>query len=137
MTTVLDGPDEVRAACGSSLGASEWLEVTPERLADYLDATGDDAEPGVVPPYLVLAFSNLFLPQIVRVDGFSMGVNYGVDRVRFPAPVPVGSRLRGSAELVEVTELPKGLQTLMRITIELEGSPDPGCIIDSLSRWFP
>ena len=137
MTTVLDGPDAVRAALGSHLGESEWLSVGAERVADYLTSTGDAGETDLVPPYLTLAFSNLFLPQIVRVDGFAMGVNYGVDTVRFPAPVPIGSRLRGSAELVEVIEVGAGLQTLMRITIELEGSVEPACVIDSLSRWFP
>lgn len=137
MTTILDGPDAVRGALGKALGVSEWLTVSAERVADYRQSTGDDATPDAVPPFLVLSFSNLFLPEIVRVDGFSMGVNYGVDTVRFPAAVPVGGRIRGAADLVDVTELPTGLQTLMRITIEIDGSPEPACVIDSLSRWFP
>ncbi len=77
-------------------------------------------------------------PEIVRVDGFAMGVNYGVDSVRFPAAGPGRrARMRGTAMLVEVDELPTGLQTLMRITIETDGSASRACVIDSLSRWFP
>lgn len=138
MTTVLDGPDQVRAALGTHLGYSEPLVLGPERVAQYLSATGDDGTPaGEAPPYLVLATSNLFLPQIVRVDGFSMGVNYGVGTVRFPHAVPVGATIRGGAELTEVTELPNGLQTTMVITIELVGAGTPVCVIESLSRWVP
>jgi acyl dehydratase len=153
--TVLQGPDGVRAALGTHLGVSEWLEVTQERVDQFAEATGDfqwihvDVERAKAGPfggpiahgYLTLSLSNLFLPQILEVQGFSAGVNYGTGKVRFPAPVPVGSRLRGSAELVEVSEVPGGLQTLIRITIErsLDGEtvdPKPACIIDSLSRWL-
>ncbi len=148
--TVLDGPDEVRAAVGRHLGHSDWLEITQERVNLFADATGDhqwihvDVERAKAGPfgtpiahgYLTLSLSNYFLPQIVEVRGFSMGVNYGVDKVRFPAPVPVGSRIRAGAELAEVTEVAGGLQTLIRITIEVEGGTKPACVIDSLSRWM-
>ncbi len=153
--TVLHGPDGVRAALGTHLGVSEWLEITQERVEQFAEATGDfqwihvDVERAKAGPfggpiahgYLTLALSNLFLPQIVEVQGFSAGVNYGTGKVRFPAPVPVGSRVRGSAELVEVSDVPGGLQTLIRITIErsLDGASvdaKPACIIDSLSRWL-
>jgi acyl dehydratase len=135
--TVLDGPDAVRAAVGTELGESDWLIVSADRIAEYAASTGDrDTPTGLVPPYLLLACSNLFLPQIVRVDGFAMGVNYGVDTVRFPTEVTAGSSVRGRATLVAVDELPTGLQTLMRITIEtIDGRA--ACVIDSLSRWFP
>jgi acyl dehydratase len=66
----------------------------------------------------------------------SLGVNYGVDRIRFPAPVPVGSRLRAGAELVDVSDVKGGIQTLVRITLEVEGGTKPVCIIDSLSRYL-
>jgi acyl dehydratase len=153
--TVLQGPDGVRAALGTHLGVSEWLEITQERVDQFAQATGDfqwihvDVERATAGPfggpiahgYLTLSLSNLFLPQIVDVQGFSAGVNYGTGKVRFPAPVPVGSRVRGSAELVEVGDVPGGLQTLIRITIErsLDGETvdaKPACIIDSLSRWL-
>jgi acyl dehydratase len=154
--TVLDGPDALRAAVGRHLGHSDWLEITQDRVSLFADATGDhqwihvDVDRAAAGPfggpnahgYLTLALSNLFLPQIVEVRGFSMGVNYGLDRVRFPAPVRVGARIRAGAELVEVTDVGAGLQTLIRITIEIEGDGSaadakPACVIDSLSRWVP
>ena len=149
------GTQDFKGRIGEHLGYSDWLEITQERVNTFADATGDfqwihvDVERAKVGPfggpiahgYLTLALSNLFLPQIVEVQGFSAGVNYGTGKVRFPAPVPVGSRVRGSAELVEVSDVPGGLQTLIRITIErsLDGASvdgKPACIIDSLSRWL-
>lgn len=135
MTTVLDGPAAVYAAVGSELDPTDWVTIGAEQVADYRASTGDDAEG--VPPYLVLALSNLFMPQMVRFDGFSSGVNAGVDEVRFPAAVPVGARLRGRGTLVSAAEVKGSVQTLIRITIELDGSDEPACVIDSLSRWFP
>jgi acyl dehydratase len=148
--TVLDGLDEVRAAVGRHLGYSDWLEISQERVNEFAEATGDhqwihvDVERATGGPfggpiahgYLTLSLSNLFLPQIVEVTGVSMGVNYGTGKVRFPSPVPVGSRVRGGAEMVEATEVTGGVQTLIRITIDVEGAPKPACVIDSLSRWF-
>jgi acyl dehydratase len=148
--TILDGPDEVRAAVGRHLGYSDWLEITQDRVNTFAEATGDNqwihvdverAKDGpfggtIAHGYLTLSLSNYFLPQIVEVRGFDMGVNYGVDKVRFPSPVPVGSRVRAGAELVEVTEVKGALQTLMRVTVEVEGSSKPACIIDALSRWM-
>ena len=148
--TVLDGPDAVRAAVGSHLGHSDWLTVDQDRVDLFAQATGDhqwihvDPERAAAGPfggpiahgYLTLALSNLFLPQIVETRGFSAGVNYGVDKARFPAPVKVGQRIRGGAELVEVTDVKGGIQTLVRITIEIEGGTKPACVIDSLSRWL-
>ncbi len=148
-STVLDGAGDLRAAVGRHLGYSEWIVVTQQQIDLFAEATGDHqwihvdveratagpfGEP-IAPGFLTLSLSNLFLPQIVEVRGASLGVNYGVDRVRFPAPVPVGSRLRGGAELVEVTEIGGWLQSLMRITIERQGAAEPVCVIDSLSRW--
>ena len=89
-----------------------------------------------VPDLFVLSLSNLFLPQIVEVQGFAMGVNYGTGSIRFPAPAAAGSRIRGGAELIEVTPVPGGLQTTIRITIEIEGGGEPAAVIDSLSRWL-
>jgi acyl dehydratase len=149
-STVLIGADEVRAAAGRDLGSSPWVEVTQERINQFAQATGDhqwihvDVDRAAAGPfgapiahgYLTLSLSNLFLPRIVDVQGFSMGVNYGVDKVRFPAPVTVGSRLRGTAALTSVTDVPGGLQTVMTVTIEIEGSPKPACVIEAISRWF-
>jgi acyl dehydratase len=152
--TVLDGPDAVRAALGTHLGTSPWIEITQERIDQFAAATGDhqwihvDADRALAGPfgapiahgYLTLAQSNFFLPQIVDVRGFSMGVNYGVDKVRFPAPVRVGSTVRASAELADVTDVTGGatdvLQTTMTVTIEIDGSTKPACVIEAISRWF-
>lgn len=148
--TTLDGPDAVRAHVGRHLGHSEWLTVDQDRVNLFADATGDhqwihvDVERAKSGPfgapiahgYLTLSLSNLFLPQIVEVVGFSTGVNYGVDKVRFPSPVKVGDRVRAGAELTEVTDVTNGLQTKIVITIEIEGSTKPACIIESLSRWL-
>ena len=148
--TTLDGPDAVRAHIGRHLGHSEWLTIDQDRVNLFADATGDhqwihvDVERAKSGPfgapiahgYLTLSLSNLFLPQIVEVVGFSTGVNYGVDKVRFPSPVKVGDRIRAGAELTEVTDVANGLQTKIVITIEVEGSTKPACIIESLSRWL-
>jgi acyl dehydratase len=149
--TTIDGPDELRAAAGRHLGQTDWLEVDQARVDLFADATGDHQWIHVDPErarsespfggpiahgYLTLALSNLFLPQLLDVRGFSMGVNYGTDKVRFPAPVPVGSRIRGGAEVVEVGEVPGGLQARIRITVEVEGGDKPACVIESLSRFL-
>jgi len=148
--TILDGPDAVRAAVGSHLGFSDWLLVEQDRVNTFADATGDhqwihvDPERAASGPfgapiahgYLTMSLSNFFLPQIIETKGFSAGINYGVDKVRFPSPVKVGDRIRAGAEMLEVTDVNGGLQTLVRITIEIEGSDRPACVIDSLSRWL-
>jgi acyl dehydratase len=148
--TILDGPEAVRAAVGTHLGFSDWLLMEQERVNTFADATGDhqwihvDPERAAAGPfgapiahgYLTMSLSNFFLPQIVETRGFSAGLNYGVDKVRFPSPVKVGDRIRAGAELIEVTDVNGGLQTLVRITVEIEGSDRPACVIDSLSRWL-
>jgi acyl dehydratase len=153
--TALDGADGVRAAVGRHLGYSGWLTVDQARIDRFAEATGDhpwihvDVERATAGPfgapiahgYLTLALSNLFLPEIVEVRGFAMGVNYGVDHVRFPAPVRVGNRLRGGAELLEVVELgndpPGALETRMLVTIDIDGEAKPACVVEALSRWYP
>ncbi|MBM3827771.1 MAG: MaoC family dehydratase [Actinobacteria bacterium] len=149
-TTVLDGPDDVRAHLGRHLGHSEWIEIDQDRVNLFADATGDHQWIHVDPAranqgpfgapiahgYLTLSVSNLFLPQIVEVRGFSAGVNYGVDKVRFPSPVKVGARIRAGAELSAVSEVNGGLQTTIIITIDVEGGSKPACVIESLSRWL-
>jgi acyl dehydratase len=149
--TTFDGIDQVRAAVGTHLGYSDYTEVTQERVDQFADATGDrqwihvDVERAraespfggpIAHGFLTLAISNELLPQILEVRGVSLGVNYGVDRIPFPAPVPVGSRLRAGAELVDVSDVKGGIQTLVRITLEVEGGTKPVCIIDSLSRYL-
>ena len=109
MTTVFDTPGALLGKEGMALGTSDWLEITQERVNLFADATGDhqwihvDPEKARSGPYgaciahgyLTLSLVNMFLPQLLQVNGVAMGVNYGVDKVRFPAPVPVGSLIRG------------------------------------------
>jgi acyl dehydratase len=150
MTTRIDGIDGLRAVLGTHLGYSDWLVIDQERIDTFAQATGDhqwihtDPERAATGPfgatiahgYLTLSLTNLFLPQIVDVRGFSMGVNYGTDKVRFPSPVVVGSRVRGGAELVSVDDVPGGVQTTMRVTVDIDGGSKPACVVDSLSRFI-
>jgi len=152
MTTVFETPSELAGAVGKDLGTSEWLEITQDRIDLFADATGDhqwihvDPERAKDGPfgaciahgYLTQSLVNHFLPQIVEVRGISMGVNYGADRLRFPAPVPVGSRIRGRGELVSAEPTKDGaVQAVVRVTVEIEGRDRPGCVIDTISRYYP
>jgi acyl dehydratase len=149
--TVFESLDEVRAAVGTTLGTSGWFEVTQERVNQFADATGDrqwihvDVERAreespyggpIAHGYLTLSLTNLVLPEVLEVRGASLGVNYGTGRVRFPAPVPVGSRVRGTAELAACDEIAGGIQTTIVITMEVEGGTKPACVVESISRWM-
>ncbi len=131
MTTILDGADEVAAAVGTDLGHSPWTVISGEQIAAFEESAGPELG------YLALALSNLLLPQIVEMRGFSTGVNYGTDSVRFGPTLQPGDLVRGSARLVEAVDIKGALQTRISITIEVDGSPHPACVIDSLSRWLP
>ena len=151
MATVFKTPADLKSAVGQHLGYSEWLTITQERINQFADATGDHQWIHVDPVrakggpfgaciahgYLTLSLVNLFLPQIVEVRGIRMGVNYGVDKVRFPTPVRVGARIRGGGELINVEEVKGGVQATIRVTVDIEGSERPGCVVDTISRFFP
>lgn len=135
---VFETLDDVRAAVGQHLGTTNWVPVTDDQVRQFTAATGgpgNDASE-TVPPYLVLALTNLFLPQIVEVRGASLGLNYGTGEVRFPTVAPIGARIRGRGDLVACDEIPGGIQTTMRITVEIEGHDQPACVVESLSRWL-
>lgn len=150
MTLIITGPEDLKSRLGTHLGYSDWLEIDQDRINLFADATGDHQWIHVDPEranngpfgapiahgYLTLSLSNFFLPHIVEVRGFNAGVNYGVDKVRFPSPVKVGQRVRAGAELVSIDDVKGGLQTTIRITIECEGAIKPACVIESLSRWL-
>ena len=152
MATIFETPAELAASAGKHLGHSAWMEVTQERIQLFADATDDQQWIHVDPAraaqgpfgapiahgYLTLSLVNRFLPEIVEVRGISMGVNYGADRIRFPAPVKVGSRIRGGAELIEVENTRDGgVQAKIRVTVEIEGSERPACVVDTISRYYP
>ena len=152
MPTIFETPDELRQAVGKHLGHSDWLEIAQERIDLFAEATGDHQWIHVDPDrakdgpfgaciahgYLTQSLVNHFLPQILEVRGIQMGVNYGADRVRFPAPVPVGSRVRGGGELISAEPTKdRAIQAVVRVTVEIEGSERPGCVIDTISRYYP
>ncbi len=151
MATVFESPEELKQAVGQHLGYSDWLEIRQERIDRFAEATDDrqwihvDPERASRGPfgaciahgYLTLSLVNRFLPEIVEVRGISMGVNYGANRLRFPAPVPVGSKVRGGAELVAAEDVKGGVQATIRVTVEIEGSERPACVVDTISRYFP
>jgi len=137
VTAVFGSLDDLRAAVGADLGTSGWLTVGPDAVAGFCRATGVGVPAGgVVPEHLVLSLSNLVMPDLIAVPAAAMGVNYGTGEVRFPAPVPVGSRLRGRAVLAACDDVAGGVQTTIRITLEVAGRPDPACVVDALSRWL-
>lgn len=150
MPTVFSGPAAVKEAVGKHLGYTDWMVIDQDRINRFADATGDhqwihvDEEKAKEGPfgatiahgYLTLSLTNLFLPQLIQVENISMGINYGVNKVRFPAPVRVGSRIRGGAEIVEVEDIPGGVQAIIRITVELEGSDKPACVVENVTRYM-
>jgi acyl dehydratase len=151
VATTFESLDDLRDAAGTHLGWTDWMTVTQEQVDRFADATGDHqwihvdvARATAESPYggpiahgfLTLSLSNRFLPELLQVPAASAGVNYGTGKVRFPAPVPVGHRIRGGAEVTAVEEIPGGVQTTITITIEVEGSEKPACVVESLSRWL-
>lgn len=151
MTTVFKTPLDLEAAVGTRLGESEWLTIDQERINLFADATGDHQWIHVDPEkakdgafgatiahgYLTLSLVNMFLPEIVDVQGISMGVNYGCEKIRFPSAVKVNSRVRGVGELTQVEQVKGGVQATIRVTVEIEGSDRPGCVVDTISRYYP
>ncbi|WP_421047515.1 MaoC family dehydratase [Paraburkholderia sp. A1RI-2L] len=143
-------PGELLDAVGERLGASPWFDIDQARINQFADATLDHQWVHVDPAraasgpfggciahgYLTLSLVNHFLPQIVRIDGASMGVNYGCERVRFPAPVRVGARVRGVGELLCAEALEGGVQAWIRVSVEIEGEAKPGCVVDTISRYY-
>ena len=147
----LDSTAAVLASVGQALGPTEWTTVTQERINTFADATGDhqwihvDPERAKTGPfggcvahgYLTLSLANLFLPQLVSYQRLKMGVNYGCDKVRFPAPVKVDSRVRGRGEVVAAEPVKgDGVQITVRISVEIEGADKPGCVVDTISRLY-
>ncbi len=151
MTIVFKSPYDLAASVGSKLDASEWLLIDQDRINKFADATGDhqwihvDPEKAKAGPfgapiahgYLTLSLVALFQPEILDVQGLSMGVNYGCDKVRFISPVKVGSRVRGVGELIKVEDVKGGVQATIRVTVEIEGSDRPACVVDTISRYYP
>ncbi len=135
---------------GAALGPTDWMLIDQARINLFADATGDHqwihvdedaARDGpfgatIAHGYLTLSLVNRFLPDLVTVTGTSMGVNYGCEKVRFPSPVIVGSRIRARGEIVSVDAVDQGMQVCVRVWVEIEGQDRPACVVDTLSRFF-
>ena len=142
--------EELRAGVGTHLGYSDWLEITQDRVNEFADATGDHQWIHVNPErarqgpfgttiahgYLTLSITNRWLGGLLRVPNATMGVNYGANKVRFPAPVPVGTRIRMGVEILAVDEVPGGAQVTTRNTVEVEGGDKPACVVEAISRFL-
>ncbi|GAA0402417.1 MaoC family dehydratase [Acrocarpospora corrugata] len=142
---------ELAAAQGDHLGHTEWRVVTQEQVNLFADATGDhqwihvDVDKAAQGPfgrtiahgYLSLSMLPSFMQELVRVDGIRMGINYGLNKVRFPTPVPVGSRVRASGEIAEITATANGTLVNLKLTIEVEGVAKPACVAETLSLYIP
>ncbi|MFJ3494781.1 MaoC family dehydratase [Streptomyces sp. NPDC086091] len=147
---IFTSPDELRAAVGENLGYTDWLEVDQKRIDLFAEATGDhqwihvDPERAASGPfgttiahgYLTLSLLPLFGPQLISVEGAKMGVNYGTNKVRFPATVPVGSRLRATATVTKVEDVTGGVQLTLAFVVEREGGQKPVCVAESVSRYY-
>lgn len=142
--------DELRAAVGTEVGPGPWMDVTQERIDKFADATGDHQWIHVDPNraasgpfggtiahgFLSLSLIPALTDGLTTVDGVTMGVNYGLNKVRFPAPVPVGSRVRGRVELLSVDDVPGGLQLTSRVTVERDGGDKPVCVAETVTRLY-
>jgi acyl dehydratase len=150
MTTKIDGIDGLKALVGQHIGYSEWHEVTQEQVNLFADATGDhqwihvDVERAKAGPfggpiahgYLTLSLTPTLLTEVMAVSGISMGVNYGLNKLRFPSPVPVGSKVRAGVELGGVEDTPGGAQVTLNVTYEVEGATKPACVAEVLFRYY-
>ncbi len=148
---IFDGIDDFATATGSHLGYSQWHVVSQEQVDRFADATGDhqwihtDAARAAAGPFggtiahgfLTLALGAALIAEVYEVHGLSMMINYGLNRTRFPAPAPVGSRLRAGAELVELKRGPDGAQAVVRLTVECDGAKKPVCVAEAVALLVP
>jgi acyl dehydratase len=146
----ITGLDELRRAEGETLGSSSWHEVSQEAIDAFADVTGDhqwihvDPERARDTPfggtiahgYYTLALAPALTAEVVAFDGFAFALNYGVNRVRFPSPLPVGARVRATARLARLEDIPGGAQMTLELTFEREGGDKPVCVAETVSRLY-
>ena len=145
----VNGLDELREAVGQE-AVSDWHQVTQEEINQFAEVTGDDnwihldVERAKQTPfggtiahgYYTLSLGPMFSYRLFKADGFAFGVNYGTNKVRFPAPMPVGDRVRMRMKLQDVADIPGGAQITMLLTFERDGGDKPVCVAESLSRVY-
>ena len=149
--TVAQGVDELEGLIGQHLGYSPWFEITQQRVQRFADATEDqqwihvDVQRArtespfgatIAHGYLTLALVPFLVAKVFRVDGFSRGINYGLNRVRFMSPVPVGSNLRAGVRLLTAERIPGGVQYSLDVTVECEGSQKPSCVAETIVQHY-
>ena len=151
MARVFDTPHDLIGNEGTVLGPSDWLMIAQDRVDGFAEVTEDrqwihvDAERAKDGPfggtiahgYLTMSLVNHFLPQLIEVRGFSHAVNVGADRLRFLNPVRVGARIRGTGEIVSVETIKGAVQSIVRVTVEIDGEDKPACVVDTISRYYP
>lgn len=147
---VFDGLDDLRAAVGTQIGSGDWMTVDQERIDTFADATGDHqwihidperAQDGpfgttIAHGFLTLSLLSVLVKDVYSVEGVKMGVNYGLNKVRFTSPVAVGSKVRANVELVEVSDVTGGAQLTTKVTVEIEGSERPALVAEWLTRQY-
>jgi acyl dehydratase len=146
-----NGIADLETAAGTHLGYSDWHRIHQDQINGFADSTLDhqwihvDAEQAAAGPFgttiahgfLTLSLVPMLCAEVYRIDNLSMGVNYGANKLRFPSPVPVGSRIRAGVELLEVTQAGAGFQVVMRVTVEREGGDKPACVVDMVALLVP
>jgi acyl dehydratase len=147
---VFNGVDDLRTAVGTTVGSSDWMTVEQGQIDGFADATHDHqwihvdldrAKEGpfgtpIAHGFLTLSLLPALIGQVYKVEGGKMGVNYGLNKVRFTSPVPVGSKVRGTVELVEVSDVSGGVQLVNKVTVEIEGSDRPALVAEWLTRQY-
>ena len=147
---VFASPDDFKAAVGEDIGSSDWFHITQERVDTFADATEDRQWIHVDPDrakdgpfgatiahgYLTLSLLVPLMKGVFRVDGQRMGLNYGLNKVRFPAPVKVGSQVRAAVTVKSVEDVEGGVQVVWLVTVTAEGSTKPGCVAESITRYY-
>ena len=146
----INGLDDLKEAEGEDLGTSDWHEVTQKDIDAFADVTGDHQWIHVDPDrarqtpfggtiahgYYTLSLAPKFSEQIYALEGFAFAINYGLNRVRFPAPLPVGSKVRMHAKLKELEQVPGGAQLTVEVTFEREGGDKPVCVAETVARVY-
>ena len=147
---IINGIEELKTLTGQEVGVSEWLPVTQDMIDRFADVTGDhqwihvDPERAKSGPfggpiahgYFTLSLAPVLMAEVLRVDGIAMGVNYGLNKLRFPSPVPVGSKVRLGATLADVEEIAGGAQVTLDLTFEVEGKDKPACVAQGVFRYY-
>lgn len=151
MKRTFENPYDVLGQEGLKVGPSEWMEVTQEKINLFAEATGDfqwihvDIERAKAGPfgapiahgYWTLSLAAKLMPEILVIKNISMGINYGTDKARFIHPVKVGAFIRGHGEFIKIEEIKDGVQSVLRVTIEIKDVDKPALVVDTISRYYP